>query len=370
MSQSDCVIAIEYYGRFKEQNQKHIKAINGMFNAKWMRFESLCCSWSTHELVIWLSSCRRLCSRKMVSKLVENVESVGAAYAITDDPESTTESVPEPAPESAFYGVESVDEMADETIDWELVEWKLLGRNVRGKHMPHLRERMLQFAGIENMLMIQQIISEINRLVKEHKEFTNLWNSFESRWMQWNVEELIEWMQYETMLIESAKIDWSATSELLKAQNMTGKNLPKMNEVVFPFIAINDSESIEYLMSSIRRLLAEHGQSSVKIEPSVSKPSVSAQNVPKEFLCPITKEIMVEPVIAFDGFSYERTAIVEYLAKHNKSPVTGKEADPAMVAVLIDNNNVKAMIQKFQSENKPSSGSKEQSEGAVETGFI
>lgn len=46
--------------------------------------------------------------------------------------------------------------------------------------------------------------------------------------------------------------------------------------------------------------------------------------VPESFLCPITSEIMSDPVSTSDGFSYEREAIAEWLAAGNSiSPLTG-----------------------------------------------
>ena len=32
-------------------------------------------------------------------------------------------------------------------------------------------------------------------------------------------------------------------------------------------------------------------------------------NIPKSFICPISQEMMVDPVVASDGFSYERRLI-------------------------------------------------------------
>jgi len=40
------------------------------------------------------------------------------------------------------------------------------------------------------------------------------------------------------------------------------------------------------------------------------------------YCCPITGEIMKEPVVAADGYSYEKQAILEWLSKNNTSPMT------------------------------------------------
>ena len=43
----------------------------------------------------------------------------------------------------------------------------------------------------------------------------------------------------------------------------------------------------------------------------------------KTLMCPITNEIMQKPVVAADGFTYERSAIIRWLMTKNKSPLTG-----------------------------------------------
>ena len=53
-------------------------------------------------------------------------------------------------------------------------------------------------------------------------------------------------------------------------------------------------------------------------------PSPSYQNasVPSAFICAITSEIMLDPVVTTDGQTYERTAIERWLVDHRTSPRT------------------------------------------------
>ena len=46
---------------------------------------------------------------------------------------------------------------------------------------------------------------------------------------------------------------------------------------------------------------------------------------PPSFLCPITQEIMREPVTCADGHSYERASIEPWLDTNNTSPKTGDQ---------------------------------------------
>jgi hypothetical protein len=45
-------------------------------------------------------------------------------------------------------------------------------------------------------------------------------------------------------------------------------------------------------------------------------------DVPDSYYCPLTFELMVDPVIDPDGHSYERTAIEEWLRINPVSPMT------------------------------------------------
>jgi len=54
---------------------------------------------------------------------------------------------------------------------------------------------------------------------------------------------------------------------------------------------------------------------------------ISHSNVPDGFLCPITHTVMVDPVIAGDGQTYERDAIERWLRTHSTSPMTGAKME-------------------------------------------
>lgn len=48
-----------------------------------------------------------------------------------------------------------------------------------------------------------------------------------------------------------------------------------------------------------------------------------ADDVPPSFICPLTLEIMKDPVTAADGHSYEASAIKKWLQSSDLSPLTG-----------------------------------------------
>jgi len=59
-----------------------------------------------------------------------------------------------------------------------------------------------------------------------------------------------------------------------------------------------------------------------------SSEASEAAEVPDDFVCPITAEIMTDPVSTLNGFTYEREAITEWLRTNLKdtSPLTIREA--------------------------------------------
>ncbi|XP_054237122.1 WD repeat, SAM and U-box domain-containing protein 1 isoform X4 [Indicator indicator] len=67
--------------------------------------------------------------------------------------------------------------------------------------------------------------------------------------------------------------------------------------------------------------------------------------VPDEFLCPITRELMKDPVIAADGYSYEREAMENWITnKRRSSPMTNL---PLPSLLLTPNRTLKMAISRW-----------------------
>ena len=78
----------------------------------------------------------------------------------------------------------------------------------------------------------------------------------------------------------------------------------------------------------------------------LSPVSQNGAKIPKEFLCPITHEVMRDPVVLSDGHTYERTAIETWLKKLGRttSPMTGA---PLESTALTPNFTLRSMIKKM-----------------------
>ena len=62
-----------------------------------------------------------------------------------------------------------------------------------------------------------------------------------------------------------------------------------------------------------------------------------------EFLCPITQDLPLDPVIAEDGKVYDREAIEDWLKQHQRSPITNL----AMGTKLVPATQIKNMIERM-----------------------
>ena len=67
-----------------------------------------------------------------------------------------------------------------------------------------------------------------------------------------------------------------------------------------------------------------------------------------EFECPIGQEIMEDPVIGADGYTYDRINIEDWFQKHNTSPMTG---EVLASLVLIPNRVLKSVIREYLESN-------------------
>mmetsp|Transcript_2953 Transcript_2953/g.9956 ORF Transcript_2953/g.9956 Transcript_2953/m.9956 type:complete len:81 (-) Transcript_2953:1645-1887(-) len=66
------------------------------------------------------------------------------------------------------------------------------------------------------------------------------------------------------------------------------------------------------------------------------------------FRCPISMEIMSDPVFAADGHTYERVEIERWLQTRDTSPLTNEKLPHKM---LTPNHNLRSQILEYQQKN-------------------
>jgi hypothetical protein len=71
----------------------------------------------------------------------------------------------------------------------------------------------------------------------------------------------------------------------------------------------------------------------------------AAHDIPAEMQCPISSDIMRDPVMCADGHTYERVAITEWVKHKATSPLTNQPLDQPVM--LIPNYALRGLIMSF-----------------------
>ena len=76
-------------------------------------------------------------------------------------------------------------------------------------------------------------------------------------------------------------------------------------------------------LESRRRRRTEVAELVARLEQMRTTTEALPPTIPTQYLCPITQELMEDPVTTADGHAYERAAIEQWLGSRNTSPATG-----------------------------------------------
>ena len=110
---------------------------------------------------------------------------------------------------------------------------------------------------------------------------------------------------------------------------------------------------------TLERAIIGDGEGGSSGVASPSEASEAAE-VPADFICPITAEIMTDPVSTVDGFTYEREAISKWLRTNDTSPRTGAKLESK---TLIPNHLVRCVLRAFiEASSAPSTTSLQHAE--------
>lgn len=105
-------------------------------------------------------------------------------------------------------------------------------------------------------------------------------------------------------------------------------------------------------------------------EPSISMREMlegKGIDIPHEYICPITMEVMKEPVILSDGHVYEKEAIEAWFQTKNKSPLTNCLVDKKMTPCHALRNLIQAFIKNATKEAKDASSIPKEKEETKDT---
>ena len=115
----------------------------------------------------------------------------------------------------------------------------------------------------------------------------------------------------------------------------------QVNDLVAQVISVvEDNKKLKVKLAKSeednKKLKVTHNKMMKRMKKQSDELSRMRQNFQARFVCPITQDVMEDPVlVAQTGNTYERRAVEEWFARSNTDPLTNAKLE---VATLIPNN--------------------------------
>jgi gas vesicle protein len=223
--------------------------------------------------------------------------------------------------------------------------------NITGAVLSRLKSKMLMEKlgmSFKEAKQLSKAIFFLQRGVSIHNEPKGV--------LMWTNEDVCKWLS-ETKtahLVDQFRANEVTGVELAFLDDYDVSHILQVNNLADEIHLIEATESLRTRLNSEYVAKTEETKST----PSEYKTDEElAQKVkrltidpPADFICPITQEIMLDPVIASDGHTYERRAIDEWLSQHNSSPLTSQQLENRN---LLPSHTLKRMIREFIDNNQP-----------------
>ena len=127
-------------------------------------------------------------------------------------------------------------------------------------------------------------------------------------------------------------------AQVMSNNNGTGA---QVNDLVAQVISVvEDNKKLKVKLAKSeednKKLKVTHNKMMKRMKKQWDELSLTMKNFQARFVCPITQDVMEDPVlVAQTGNTYERRAVEEWFARSNTDPLTNAELEDA---TLIPNN--------------------------------
>ena len=194
--------------------------------------------------------------------------------------------------------------------------------------------------------------------------------------MKWNENEIVFWFKYklkwfETSILHSNNTDNDdlkedkITSELLaidfdkiltnlEKQKIRGKFLSVLNKSDLNNLGFELMKHKLLIYKNIKNLILKYpippdiddwfaemeGQAATDMEND------NNNQIDEKYICPLSKLVMKDPIIASNGITYERSALKSYLKQHHQMPDSDailSDIDDEMENWFVDDDIIQAM---------------------------
>ena len=211
----------------------------------------------------------------------------------------------------------------------------------------------------------------------------NALQEFESKWMKWNYRQIVFWFKVKLRYFESSMENMTNNEDSkdendvlsidfdnkiycsLESQRIRGKFLSLIDRNDLRNLGFKLFKHQCILHKSIAKLVEKYPIPkddynvndddeieglNVQITQNLNNDETLTNKYDDKFLCPITKELMKTPVIAYDGCTYEKEAIIQYLRKNHTTPnqksekLENEQEVEQMIQMLFDHHDLKQQI--------------------------
>mmetsp|Transcript_46111 Transcript_46111/g.73887 ORF Transcript_46111/g.73887 Transcript_46111/m.73887 type:complete len:557 (-) Transcript_46111:316-1986(-) len=192
------------------------------------------------------------------------------------------------------------------------------------------------------------------KIIDEMQEYFDMkWRQYMKVWWKWDAESIICWIKYlreKKQLVLSYEVDLQKILQQMQNDGVNGNSMLTIDKEdlrTIGFEILNDRKEV---CDEIRKLVSRYPHPSTVSDDKSNLDANGRSKVPPEFLCPLSNEVMKNPVQIFDGYTYEQSEIEAYLNEHKKSPTTNEPCDEDDIC-FTPNRKLKQKIDAFLSVN-------------------
>eukprot|EP01083_Nonionella_stella_P111301 326424_1 len=264
-------------------------------------------------------------------RLAKQIESLQSTYDLQTEEGDILNKQYEEVKARRVMLTDTIEKAVQECNETIAIENKLTGKlKQNAQTTASVAEQQSQLTSVSQRVL--SLIDAFNKFEHDNTEYIKTinshinakWSAFESKWWEWSRIDIMSWFAYKTRERNTNSIDWMNVQKEIAKRNISGESLENFSESTLDLIGIHDFNIAVHLMKEIATLRNRYYKNGDNDEHCTNDGHQKV--VPSKFICPLTKRIMKNPVMAFDGNTYEHEAIEKYLKQHGKSPVTNEKA--------------------------------------------
>ncbi|ETO04223.1 hypothetical protein RFI_33175, partial [Reticulomyxa filosa] len=146
---------------------------------------------------------------------------------------------------------------------------------------------------------------KLRTLIEENEKWKeNKWNELEQKWSKWNSQEIAIFIGH---TLECQKSKLNQFHDIIKKNKIDAISLLNLSKTdlmsIFNFETFSQACTIR---DSFTEICKKHPIDMIDSDKDVRRQYI----IPKEFICPLSKSIMKDPVIASNGITYDRSSII------------------------------------------------------------